>query len=584
MPARQDGKKKKKNDSLILSSLCRLYMFIRNTFSHSIFAMLMCTFAHCEKRFEKGYIAAFFKSSRISTFVKKYHRQFLRMYEQSNINKYIELEAHRILTRSSRDYGIFFAFSGVYIIVAFTVNKFVRTGVTADNEYLIASLIMFFISSLFIFSKSSLSAVICKNRVLRFFAFDIFGAEERVIYERETEISNPSIPLLLGMVFGIFCVMLSPMVLIEILLALLICLLTMIRPEVGTLAVMASLPLYGKGITVVYASVTFIAYLLKLLRNKRSFKFEFSDLFITVAAIYCMAVTFIPGAELPLSTFEILACLMLYFSTKNTICSWNAVKRSISVHAFIFFGMCAYYVLVSAVSGSAVASSVLPPALSTVFSNDGTVTMLIISLMPYMLISFRGAGRNRDRMALLTVILTGLYMVFSMYSYGAVACVVICFTFFMLTYSPNTFSAFTVLTFPVSVVIAFALSLAPGYSTEKFIHAAENSVFTDVLKAYGVFWIVLVVFASISFFGYMMSYTNEYYNEYTHKKRMSKMISAPLYSVLNLMICSVLVPGVDTFTAFVLFFTQTGIGMAMTAYAREQDGMEREWFTGGARK
>ncbi len=584
IPRRQGNKKKKNSDSIILSLLCRMYMFIRNSFSHSIFSMLICGFADREEKFENGFIVSLFKDSPAAALVKKYQNRILGIYEQSCVNKYINLELHRLLTRSGRDYGIFFAFSGIYITVAYIVNRFVRAEATADEGYLIAALIMFAISTLFIFSKGSFSTVICRNRILNFLAFDILGAKKRTLYERPAEISNPSIPLLLGIILGVLCMLFSPVTLLKTLLVIFICVLIMIKTEIGLLAVLASLPLYGKEITVIFSVVTFTSYISKILRNKRSFKFEFSDLFIALATVLGVFVSLIPAVKVPLTAFELISCLLLYFAIKNTVRSWITVKQSISVQVFIFFGICAYYVLTVLLSGSVFTSSILPTELSNVFSHSETVAMLVICLMPYLLVSLKGAGRKRDKMSLLVVMLSGIYTVLSLYSYGAVVCMIICFTAFMLTYSPDTFSAFAVLSAPVSLVIWLLIRLTPDFSLTALIQPAYNSAFDVAVGAYGIFWMVFMLLAVVSFLGYMMSYTNEYYNEYIHKRRMSKMISAPMYSVISLMICSVLMSGVDTFTVFVFFYSQTALGMSMTAYAREQDRIEREWFTGGVRK
>ncbi len=578
---RQLRKKKKKNDSVILSLLSRLYIFIRCNFATGIFSGILCACADREKKFADGLTVSLLKNSSVSKFIKKQLNRFSRFVEESTLNDRIRTATQRMLTRSSRDYGIFLASSGVYVLVAFVVNRFLREAEEMSVDSLYSSAILFLLSGLFVFSKETVSTVLCKNKLLEFFTFEIFGAKRHVIYERDDVTSNPSLPVLLGIPMGLLCIFFPPFSVLKLLLILFISFLVLFKTDIGILALLASVPFCDEFATTVFASVTFVSYISKLIRNKKSFRLELSDAFIILSVLSVTVCALFFGADgMAASTVKLICCLLIYFCVKNSVRSLSCIKRCMTVQLFALFGVCAYFVIFTALSDTAFISSIFPLHLSSVFSGCNTVAVYLICTMPYLTVAFKDAKRKRDRLSLAVILLLVFYIVFSTYSYAVCMCAAVCFSVFMLTYSPKSFARFTVLAPALALLSWYASKLTPSFSAYGGINSGATAL-ANAVDSYGIIWLAFTAVACAVFFGYALSYTNEYYFDITHKKSMTRAVCAPVYSVLFLAICAVFVPNVETDSVMLMFFLQTSLGMATTAYAREQDGIESRWYTGG---
>ncbi len=571
---------KKKNDSLILSLLSRLYIFIRCSFSHSIFSCILCACANAEERFQKSFIVSFVKNSHLTAFIKNALTRFCRFTESEPIVKFTKQIMNDLLCRSSRDYGIFFASSAVYVMISFIINKFALENDEAGKQSLIVAAVMFALSMLFISSKESLSSMLCRNKICRFITFDIFGATKRVIYERDMVISNPAVPLLLGIPAGVLCILFPPITVLSVFFVSIVTAIILFKTDIGILAALVCVPLNVKEYTVFFASLTVISYIYKVLRNKKTFKFELSDAFVS-AAVFAgvLSVSFSHDAS-AYSAFGLFCCLPLYFCIKNTVRSWNCIKRCIIVQVFAFFAVGSYFVLASALSTELFVETVLPIHLSKLFSDYQTVAMYAVCMLPYLLVAADSANRKRDKFSLILLISVGLFMAFSTYSYGACACVIMCLALFLLTYSARSFSFTAVFTAPLLLILWFAVRSIPdplllGYTKDRV------GVIAEMTAVYGYTFTVLLLLACVAFFGYTFLYINECYFDITHKKAISKTVSAPIYSVLFLMLCTVFIPGADHMAVLFMLFIQMSLGMAMTSYASEQDRIENQWYVGG---
>ncbi len=572
--------KKKKDGSSVLSLLSRLYLFIRYAFSHSIVSCILCACADAEEKFQCGFLFNKVKNSSVIGYIKAFLNKLSHLWENNSVNIFVKQKLYGSLARCSRDYGIFFASSGVYVMISFIVNRYVLQNSTVGNSSLTVSAVMFLLSFIFIFSKESLSTVICKNKLLNFIVFEILGAEENVVYERDVEFSSPSVPLMLGMSVGVMCIVFPPLKILALLFILLLFILIFFKTDIGVMAVLVCLPLHDRSFLFMFTAVTVISYICKVLENKRTFKFELSDIFALCSAVFLLLSSVIHRVS-PYALFASVCCILLYFTVKNSVRSWKNIKHCMTVQVFAYCVVCAYCILHSALTQTVFAESVLPVHLSLTFPHYQTVAVYLISTLPYLLLSFDTAHRGRDKASIFALVATGGVMVFSTYSYSACVCFALCLAIFLLTYSVGSFSYSAVFAAPTVLILWFLKNLLPDLSYFNEDNGVGESATSVFAHTFGTVWVVLVLLACLVFFGYVCSYANEYYFRITHRKSISKTVSAPAYSVLSVIICAVSIPDVDAVAILFMLFLQMSFGMAVTSYARQQDAIESEWFIGG---
>ena len=225
-------------------------------------------------------------------------------------------------------YGFMFLSFGMYagIVFMFKVNVF-RSEPPIIDVLLPIGLVAASVPLLF--SKHTLASSVLSGKISSFIFVKLLGFRADLIRHEKDPHGRLNVAFIVGMVFGLSTVAVSPLYLVIAALGVIALYLILVSPETGIFFVFLTLPFLPTMALVAAIAFIFICYLLKLIRGKRMLKFEPID--IAVVAFMLMVAfggIFSVSRASSLKSVMVFICYLLgYFLTANLIRSREWLNR-----------------------------------------------------------------------------------------------------------------------------------------------------------------------------------------------------------------------------------------------------------------
>lgn len=325
--------------SLIVSALSRLTDIIYFCASGSVAGGIMTSYDRCNEAVSKSLTAAAYgKLAPGDRIIRPLKRACIKSFENSRLLRWAKAKISGLLGCSMRYFGTFLLSFGLYSASIFAI-KYYMNGY-ADVADIIIGLAAAAFAVPLLMSTITLSEVICGSLILRGLLFGVIGVRRENIENVPDAQSKTSIAFICGMVLGLATYMTSPGLVLAGVLGLVVLYTILIIPESGVLLIIFATPFMAvlpspsflTALMVVYVSV---CYFLKLIRGKRTFRFELIDSSVAVfLVLMLMGGVFTVSVSASLQYALIYGCFTVsYFLVVNLIRTVEWVHRCVA--AFI---------------------------------------------------------------------------------------------------------------------------------------------------------------------------------------------------------------------------------------------------------
>ena len=315
-------------------------------------------------------------TKRIKIKGRKSERRLARFVERNRFLNFVPKITEWLLRIPLRDYGIMLFMTGAVVTALYPLNGAI-TFIDATFAMFVHGAAVCFVSLPLLFSSKSLAANVLSSRIFSFLLFEFFGLDDegfRNAAEKE-RLSFASIAFFIGAGLGVASYFIMPTMTVLIIVGLVLAYCTVRTPEVGAIATILLVPFIDTYAIFGCAAFTFVCYVIKVRLGKRIFKFEYFDMWVSIA-IVAMLFCGINYSD-PLSTLKetllSIVILLSYFLFANLIYSKVWFRRSIV--AFTFSSLAVAIVAVVQAIIRAISSSV-PSLGKLVGPNDSIVSSL----------------------------------------------------------------------------------------------------------------------------------------------------------------------------------------------------------------
>lgn len=237
-----------------------------------------------------------------------------------------------LLRVSLRSYGIV-----LFTMALFSCGLFLAQGyvpvIQASLSWLITGIVLGVISLPLMASNKSIAYVLFTKKWSNILLFKFLGIREDDYREAQDDKphSSPSIALLAGMILSVISYFISPLWTLAIIAILFFAYETLISPELGIVLVILSLPFTSTVVMSIMGLYVTACYIIKCVVGKRTFKFEFIDLWASILILLVIPSGF-ASFDVGSSVKVMLLCAALmssYFTVANLVRSKEWYKRCI---------------------------------------------------------------------------------------------------------------------------------------------------------------------------------------------------------------------------------------------------------------
>ncbi len=574
-----DDKRRGEKQGVIMAWLYALAAFLNRAFSHSLFKKVFCSYPELDKKLKSGMLADTFGRLSDSEWVKKTRGGIKHFAESNPVSRFFDSLPEHMLKRKSRDYGVYFVMTGVYIIFVYAIKTVMLEKFSPDESSLAVALLFLLLAFMLFRSRTSLSTTLCKNKIFHFITFELLGVKPHELYTEEAY-SAASLPLILGMITGTLCFFIPAWTVPAAICGVFVILLVLRRPQSGVVLLLAFYPFIGRALFVSLALLTVVSYLLKLITSKARIELTLCDVFVALWG----AVSFItPLFSSNETGYVALVYALLYFALKNTVVSHTELYRCFMAQITAAVLCCGYGILRGIFDGTLYdGTSIFPNAIYSVFDTEVELSLYIVSLIPYALVLFfHNAGRVRRRTELLFVVVLFLFSMLSLNSFASWVTLLVMFVAFMLTYGKKTFA----MLLPLSFVFILTTYYVPSDIPQRAYNACSvcrgENMYTEIVSNYGYTALIMLLLTCLAFFGKFLSYITDDRDGFIKKSSLSKIVHAPYLSVLAVLVFGVFEGGVDSTLTLGMLFMHAAVGDGIISCAGRPEHDEYEYYIGG---
>ncbi len=334
-------------------------------------------------------------------------RKLARTFEHSFFIRKIPLLVKRLLCTSIRDYGITMFTMGFIMFMLYPIQGFI-TFLSVPFSTLIIGASLSLCSIPLLLSSKSYAACVISCRPLSTILFVWLGMKKdnfRHAAEQE-KYSSSAFAFIFGVLFGTLAHFTTPMTVIMLLFVTVFAYVVLTTPETGIVMLLFSLPFLSITHLILITIYIDFCFLAKYLIGKRTFKFEFFDIFIIsilVLLVYGYGISAnIANSYIP--TLTNIALVICYFAVANLIRSKNQYKRCIfafiiSASITCFIGIIQFILGKSGITwnGIEVFSNIEQRITSTFYDPDVFAIYLCIAI-PFIMLFITTAQMIRLRL------------------------------------------------------------------------------------------------------------------------------------------------------------------------------------------
>lgn len=299
-------------------------------------------------------------------------RKFARFIERNRLIGCVPKITDFLLRIPLRDYGIAMFLTGVGVVLLYPLNGMILF-ISVSFELFVLGISVSICSLPLMFSSRSLASNILSSRMFSFIFFGFFGMDDEGFREaaEKPKVSFAVFSIIIGMLLAVAGYFITPVGVVLLILGIAFAYSAIRTPEVGAILTILLLPYVNTYFICGCIAYTFVCYAIKVKLGKRVFRFEYFDLWVSIALV-CLTLCGFNYAN-PLSSIKSvllnLIILMSYFLYANLIYSKVWFRRSIV--AFTGSSMVVAIVAIIQAILRSVSSNV--SAVEKVFSADGDI-------------------------------------------------------------------------------------------------------------------------------------------------------------------------------------------------------------------
>lgn len=377
---------------------------------------------------------------------KRVKQTVARGCERSVVLGFFGRVLHGLGCLSLRVYGVFFIFFGIVsTLMTFYRNVDIPWDLQPHVPYVVG-IAMLLCGLVMLISGKSFMYKATQSRLFSFLLFSVLGLRPASLAFPTAGTGKAPVAAVLGVIMGLTSYVISPAWVMLAFAALLVLYVILLIPEVGVMLAVIGLCFLPTMLLVALVAYTFLCYLIKLWRGKRTFRFNATDCAVLIffAFMLCGGVSSVGGGA-SLQPALVYLCFMLgYFLVVNLIRNDLWIKRCIVSACLGAFAVAGYGVyqnffgeqdttwqdteMFEEISGRVVSTFENPNVLGEY------LVMMIPVIFAVMLISKSKAGRLGS---FLTLCLACACMVFT-WSRGAWLGIMLATLVFFLIYTRKT--------------------------------------------------------------------------------------------------------------------------------------------------
>ncbi len=276
------------------------------------------------------YLSAVKRKRRVRT--NKTRRKISKTIEGSFFVNAIPRLVEHLLTTSTRDYGVAFLIMGAITTILYPLREQILF-INITYATFLAGIVICLCSIPLLVSSKSLATNLYASKFCKLVLFKFLGFDEEKMRStaEKNRHSSTNIALLMGIILGLLSYFLEPTKVMIAICVLVIGYSVLKTPEIGIVGIIFLIPFFNIKILCISTVYTFACFLIKCTIGKRTFKFEYLDIFVVMAMLILLLRGLI-SKNIASTLIEALtsASLMLaYFLVTNLVRSKEWFRRCV---------------------------------------------------------------------------------------------------------------------------------------------------------------------------------------------------------------------------------------------------------------
>ncbi len=302
-------------ESLILSCLGKLSSRLIYFLKVSMVSFLLTGSAYADDHLKDGLAGSYLEKYKVKKrIITPAKRAFSLAVEDSFITKYYRIGLERALYTSARTYGVFLLTFSIYVAAVCFIRLDGFEAAIRSRSILVAFAIFVF-SVPFLVSRKSLIMFLRSSAFVNGMLSECVDPDR---YDAKRKSTAFALAILVGSVLGALCFFTTETRMLVFLAGIIYTLAVFHSPELGLFSVAFIFPFGGRLLISFMASVSFISYLIKVLRGKRSIHSGAAGVFVSILATSFFFVYLKGGGEKALFAFCMCAVYMLASNLLST--------------------------------------------------------------------------------------------------------------------------------------------------------------------------------------------------------------------------------------------------------------------------
>lgn len=394
--------------SILLGVLFALCDTLAAVFSAGFIHKLFTSHEKARERFESSATVTVFNKlrARCGKVSGKIRKMISGQFERSLLLSWASSATNKFLHLPGRVIGAFTITWGAYVLLISLIKMFVLMEKNASWANIICGAVVFLASVPLMFADRSVMTLCAESPLVYHILTGVFGVPAESLKKTESSYAGQSFAVILGIVFGLLTYIIPPLYMLLTVAAFIIVALVMTYPEGGVVISIAIAPFLGivPAPSITLASIvllTSLAYVIKVIRGKRVFKFSITEFTFLGFAVAMIMGGFAPGEANTLENALLSVALMLIFPVTVNLMKYKRWIRT-CVLAFMipaalvaFIGIVQYSIGMapSGWTDTTLFGGITSRAVS-VFNNPNILGLYLAILFPIVLLSLYHKDSN----------------------------------------------------------------------------------------------------------------------------------------------------------------------------------------------
>jgi len=373
-------------------------------------------------------------------------RKIARVFEHSFFINKVPVLMNHLLRTSVRSYGIALLTMGFIMLILYPIQSFIDF-LSVPFSTLVMGIVVCVSSIPLLFSSKSLASCVLGCKPISSVLFDWLGMKKdsfRAAKEQNTH-TYPNIFFFFGLALGIIAHMVGPKNVLLIAIIVAIAYMILSSPESGIVTLLFLLPFIAITHLILITIYIDICYIIKYLIGKRTFKFEFFDVFI-VSVMFLLIYGYAVSVELHeahIPTLINAAMVLCYFAISNLIRSKVHYKRCInalttSVAITCIIGILQFILGRLNITWHGIeAFSNIKERITSTFYDPDVFAIYVCVAIPFVLLAIFSGSRASHRIFGLFSLSLSLTCIVMAESRGALVAAIVEIIVFLIIYNRN---------------------------------------------------------------------------------------------------------------------------------------------------